>query len=142
MMEKLFPDPFLNTRNWAYIWINSLRFYAVCFYCIPSWGISKYIKIKLQATCFYLIWSFFKKQREFWNYSPCLIFWMIFEEKIFFLLYSITWSFTVWLPLLREILRNMSFVIVMFVIQIKPFFTQPIRQNKKINYLENEKSFH
>ena len=140
-MEKLFPDPFLNTRNWAYIWINSLRFYAVCFYCMPSWGISKYIKIKLQATCFYLIWSFFKKQREFWNYSPCFIFWMIFEEKIFFLLYSIIWSFIVWLPLLREILHNMSFVIVMFVIQIKPFFTQPKRQNKILIILRTKKAF-
>ena len=30
---------------------------------------------------FYLIESFFKNQKEVWNYPPCLIFCMIFEEK-------------------------------------------------------------
>ena len=28
-----------------------LKFYRVCFYCMPSWGLSKYIETKLQATC-------------------------------------------------------------------------------------------
>ena len=66
MVEKL---------NRAYLWINNLKFYTVRFYCMPSWGLSKYIEIKLQTTCFYLI------QIEAWNWSPCLIFYMIFEEK-------------------------------------------------------------
>ena len=35
--------------------------YTACFYCIPSWGLSKYVETKFQATCFYLIVSFFKK---------------------------------------------------------------------------------
>ena len=33
----------------------SLKFYAVCFYCLPSSGLSQYIETKLQITCFYLI---------------------------------------------------------------------------------------
>ena len=54
----------------------------VCFYCIPSCGLSKYIEPKLQTTFFYLVWKFFKKQKEVWNQSPCLIFFfMIFEWK-------------------------------------------------------------
>ena len=53
--EKLFPDLFLKSQNWAYLWINSLKFYTVCSYCMPSWELSKYIEIKLQNTCFYLI---------------------------------------------------------------------------------------
>ena len=28
---KLFPDLFFKSQNWAYRWINSLKFYAVCF---------------------------------------------------------------------------------------------------------------
>ena len=36
---------------------TSLKFYAVCFYCMSSWGLSKYIENKLQTTCFYLIES-------------------------------------------------------------------------------------
>ena len=63
VVEELFPDPFLKNRNLAYLWINSLKFYIVCFYCMPSWGLSKYIETKLQTNCFYLIWSFFKKQK-------------------------------------------------------------------------------
>ena len=37
------------------------------FFFIPSGGLSKFIETKLQTTCFYLILSFFKKQKEFWN---------------------------------------------------------------------------
>ena len=61
MVEKLVPDPFLKNQNWAYLWINSLKFYRVCFYCMASWGLLKHIEIKLQTTCFHLILSFFKK---------------------------------------------------------------------------------
>ena len=44
-MEKLFPDCFLKIQNWAYLWFNNLKFYTVCFYCIPSWRLSKNIEI-------------------------------------------------------------------------------------------------
>ena len=36
VVEKLFLDPSLKNQNWAYLWINSLKFYTVCFYCMPS----------------------------------------------------------------------------------------------------------
>ena len=58
VLNKLFPDPFLENQNWAYLWVNSLKRYAVCFYCMPNWGLSKYIETKLQNFCFYL----FKKK--------------------------------------------------------------------------------
>ena len=41
-----------------YLWIISLRFYTVSFYCMASWVLSKYIETKLQTTCFHLILSF------------------------------------------------------------------------------------
>ena len=37
------------------------KYSKICFYCIPTWGLSKYIEIKPQTSCFYLILSFFKK---------------------------------------------------------------------------------
>ena len=83
VLEKLFPDLFLKNQNLAYFWINCLKFYAICFYCMPSWRLSKYIENKLQTTCFYLLRSFFKRQKGVWNWSLCLIFCMIFEEKYF-----------------------------------------------------------
>ena len=32
VMEKLPPDPFVKNQNCVYLWISSLKFYAVCFY--------------------------------------------------------------------------------------------------------------
>ena len=56
-VEKLFPDHFLKNQNCEYLWINILKFYAACLYCMPSWELSKYIETKLQTTCFYLTQS-------------------------------------------------------------------------------------
>ena len=55
MAEKLFPDPFLKNQNRAYLGISRLKFHRVCFYCMPSGGLSNYIKTKQQTSCFYLI---------------------------------------------------------------------------------------
>ena len=54
MVEKLFPDPFLKDQN---LWINSLKLSKVCFYCMPSWCLSKFIEIELQTTCFFKKWE-------------------------------------------------------------------------------------
>ena len=35
VVEKLFPESFLKNQNWVYLWIDSLKFYTVCFYCMP-----------------------------------------------------------------------------------------------------------
>ena len=64
-VEKLFsksggeitPEPFskkskLSNKN---LWINSLKFHTVCFYCMPGGALSGYIKTKLRTTCFNLI---------------------------------------------------------------------------------------
>ena len=96
MVKKLVPDPFLKNQNRAYLWINSLKSYTVCFYCMASSGLSKYIKTKMQTTCFHLILS--------------LIFCISFEEKYFS--YFIVWlSFIVWF-LCFVILSNMCTAIV------------------------------
>ena len=52
VVEKLFPGPMLESQDWAYIWINSLKFDTVCFYCVLSWGLSKHIETNLQTTSF------------------------------------------------------------------------------------------
>ena len=39
VVEKIFQDPFPKNRN-------SLKFYTVCLYCMPSSGLSKYIETK------------------------------------------------------------------------------------------------
>ena len=140
-MEKLFHDSFLKNWNWAYLSINSLKFYKVYFYCISIWGLSKYSEIKVQTTCLYLIQSFIKKIRRDLKLIFCLIFW----RKLFLLLYSINWpNSIVWLPLLREILGNMCIAVVSypgcdviyfeinFTFVIKLFFLQDQKGKTKI----------
>ena len=83
MVKKQVPEGFLKNYNWAYLWINSLKFYTVSFYCMQSWGPSKYIETKLQTTCFYLLLSFSKEQKEVSKQSSCPIFCIIFEKKYF-----------------------------------------------------------
>ena len=140
-MEKLFHDSFLKNWNWAYLSVNSLKFYKVYFYCISIWGLSKYSEIKVQITCLYLIQSFIKKIRRDLKLIFCLIFW----RKLFLLLYSINWpNSIVWLPLLREILGNMCIAVVSypgcdviyfeinFTFVIKLFFLQDQKGKTKI----------
>ena len=55
-----------------------------------------------------------------------------FSAKIFLLLFSVTWpNFTVWLPLLREILGNMYIVIVCYA-------SCDVTNFEKFKYLEND----
>ena len=72
-LEKLIPTclgetiirPFSNkNQNCAYLWINSLKFYVVCIYCMPSSGLSKYIETKLQINGLYFLQSFIKKTKR------------------------------------------------------------------------------
>ena len=63
VVEKLSPDSFLKSQHLAYLWINSLKFYTVCFYCIPRWELLKYIETKLQITFLYLIYRFYKNKK-------------------------------------------------------------------------------
>ena len=97
LVEKLVLDSILKNQNWAYLWINSLNFIQFVFIVGLSWGLPKY---------FYLIFIFtsyraFLRQKEVWNYSPCLIFCMSFEKKIFLKLHSGNWwNWIVWFLLL------------------------------------------
>ena len=36
VVEKLFRDSFLKSQKVAYLWINSIKFYTVCFFRTPS----------------------------------------------------------------------------------------------------------
>ena len=80
------------------------------------------------------------------------IFWVWFFRKMFLVLYFINWpSFIVWLPLVLEMLDNMSIWIVCFpgcdvidfeinlIFQIKPFSYITKTSKQKVKYLENKK---
>ena len=65
VVEKLVLDPFFEKLKLSLS--LDLKFYTVCFYCMPSGGLSKYSETKLQTTCSYLKLSFFKKQKDVCN---------------------------------------------------------------------------
>ena len=111
MVEELFPDPFPKNQNWVYLMINSLKFYTVCFYFMPSWELSKDIETRFQTT-FALYKAFFEHKKRS-ETSLSASFSEYFWRKIFLLLYSINWpNLIVWLPLLRGVLGNMCIVTV------------------------------
>ena len=89
---------------------------TVCFSCIPSLGLSRYIWTKSHTTFFYLIWSFFKKQN---NILPATFLHDLWRN-ILLLLYSINWpNLIVWL-LVFEI--NLIFLIKLFFLRDQKVF--------------------
>ena len=155
-LEKLYtkcgretiPRIFSKKSKLSNPWINSLKFYTVCFYCMPSWGLWKYIEIKLQTTCFYLKWSIFKKNKKRLEYSPSLIFYMIFEEKYF--CYSITgqisspgclyfmryWTICILRLFLTRLWHYKCCNQLYLSNQSSHFSTSPKRQDKNFNILK------
>ena len=47
--DREIPDPFLKAQYSENIWINSPKFYIVCFYFTPSQGLSKNVETKTQT---------------------------------------------------------------------------------------------
>ena len=89
VVEKLLPDPFLKNQNSAYLRINSLKCYTSVFIVWQVECYWKYIKTKLQTTCFHFILSFFKKIKRGLELVSLPHFRHNFWRKMSLLLYSI-----------------------------------------------------
>ena len=61
--EILFPDPFLKNWNWAYLWINILKFHTACLYGMSSWGLSEHIETSCRPLAFTSYEAFLKNKR-------------------------------------------------------------------------------
>ena len=97
--HKLFPDPSLKDQNWAYPWISILKFYTFCFYCLPSWGLSKMVETKLLQTSYK---AFLKKNKRRSGTSlPAFSAWFLKKNNFVVIFYNLTNSkylalFTSW----------------------------------------------
>ena len=80
VVEKLVTDPFLKNQNWVYFWINSLKFFTVCF-TFPTWG---YRGLLLPNT------KLFLKQKGGLELVSLPHFFSDFLKKIFLALHSMT----------------------------------------------------
>ena len=51
VLEKLLPEAFIKNQNWAYLWINSLKFFTVSLCQVEDYRNI----LKLNAVCY--IWE-------------------------------------------------------------------------------------
>ena len=76
--EKTSPRPFSKNQNWAYLWINSLKFYTISFYSMSTSSTTK-IYLKKGAIHFLLPpTKLLKKIKNMCKLSP----WLIFKNSI------------------------------------------------------------
>ena len=52
VVEKLVPDHFLKNQNWAYLWINSLKFWVVYFIVCQTEGYQNILKLNFRPLAF------------------------------------------------------------------------------------------
>ena len=139
------PINFSKKSNWAYLLINSLKFYTNCLYCMLSWGLSKYIESKLQTLPFTSNKTFLKNEK--WSRtSLSASFSAWFLKKTFSLVIFYYWPnfiFCLILCICNYLLTRCDVVNfeINLIFLIKPFFPHDLKIEKKIKYFENEKSF-
>ena len=75
-----------HISQWT-VWIFILFVY--CMYYRKA--IEIWLKLRWKPLAFASYKVSLKRQKEVWNYSPCLIFYMIFEENYFPVLCSVNW---------------------------------------------------
>ena len=86
--EKLFPDLFQKNQNWAYLWINHLKFCTICFYCMPGWGLSTYIETTCRPFAFTSYRAFLiNKKRPGISLSALICAWFLKKIACVVLLY-------------------------------------------------------
>ena len=105
-MRNIFSRKIIRKMWWinysqTIFWINSLKFYTICFYFMPNWEPSKDIEFKLQATCFCLICFLKNKKRSGTSVLvsfSALVFKKIISLVIFYWLtkFHCLVSFTLW----------------------------------------------
>ena len=110
-ISRPFPEKSLDDC-WEYLWINSLVFYTVRFYCMLIWGLLNIVKPTCTPLAFTLYKAFLKKQRglELVSFTHFLHY---FARTVFLLIHSINWPNSItWFSLTGKILSNMCIAIV------------------------------
>ena len=74
--------PFSKNQNWAYLWINSMKFYTVCFIVCKVEGYQNIVKLSWRPLAFTSNKAFCKIRKRSRRPS-CLIFYILFEENCF-----------------------------------------------------------
>ena len=99
-------DPFLKNQNWAYLWINSLKSYTVCSYCMPSWRLSKYIEVSSRPFDLISFKAFFKNKKRSRTSVSASFGWYL-KKNLSLAKFYYPKKIVVWFSLLCKILGNM-----------------------------------
>ena len=84
-MEKLVPDPFPKNKNLPYLWINCLKFYAVCFYLCQADDYQNILKLSCRPLAFTLFKNFFKNKGKSGTSVPVSFSVWLFKKKLLLL---------------------------------------------------------
>ena len=94
---KSVTTPSSNKLNF---WSNILQFCTVCFCCMPSWRLSKYIETKLQTTCFYLTKSLLLKIR----YYSCHV--LLTDETLLSCCSNFEWYWVIYVLFFNQVVTS------------------------------------
>ena len=70
MVEKLFPGHFLKIQNWAYFWINILKFYLFVLTVCQAEDYRKWLKLNCRPFAFTSYKTFLKSKKRSENSLP------------------------------------------------------------------------
>ena len=118
-----------------------------------SWGISKYIEIKLQITYFYFIYSSFKNKKKSGSSPASLTVWFLKKNISLVIFYYLTkceylvaitsWDIEQYVYcncLLTRLWRHKLWINLICLIE--PFFYMTKKSKQKLKYLQNEKGYY
>ena len=64
VLEKLFADPYLKNQNWAYLWINGLKFIPFEFFVCRVEGYRIILKVSCRSLGFTLYKAFSENKKR------------------------------------------------------------------------------
>ena len=111
-MEKLFSDSFLKIQNWAYLWINNLKFYKFVFIVCQVEGYQNILKLSCKLLAFTLIKAFLKTKKGLETSLPDYAFSASILKKKYLSCYILL---TEQISLNGELLSNKCVVIVFLI---------------------------
>ena len=106
------PRLFSKNQNWVCIWVNCLKFYTVCLYCMSSWGLRNILISNCRPLVFASYKALLKTNKRSGPSVPASLDPWFLKKNISLGIFYYLPNFIVWLFSLLEILGNMCVAIV------------------------------
>ena len=85
---ETFPRSFSKNENWAYFWINSRKFFAVCFNCMPiSEKLLNDIKLNCRPPAFASYRTFLKNKKRSRTFLPSSFSALVLNKNIYLVIF-------------------------------------------------------